>query len=246
MTARHIMLDAPFASMYRSAGGVWENLCVATASEAIDRTAKAIEIMWATVFRAARFLREHDPVLWPQGSQGRGQEAHVEAHHLVNLVFALAAADPITTAPDVVAELRDLVPLQDDTSTPGLPGATLGSALDLHVARLAASEARGKEARDWWQITVFNGPQFHARIYGQKYSDADAPPEITYCNYIPRQFAKMTDLRDSLLRREVTIRHELILVLADLYGDTLEHRARLLAKPQTKRRPSWQKAVAHA
>jgi hypothetical protein len=208
---------------------------VATAAQAIDRIEEATGI---SASRAARFLRERDVSLWPQGSQGRGQEAHVEAHHLVNVVLALAAADPLTGAPEVVAELRDLVPLRDDTRAPELPGDTLGEALDLRVSSLAASEGRGSETPDWWQITLINGPQFHAKIFNPKW--------LTLRTYLPRRFAKIEDMRASLLQREATLTHGLILVLADLYGDTLEHRARLLAKPQTERRPSARKTAAHA
>jgi hypothetical protein len=154
---------------------------VATASQAIDRIAEETGIMQATVFRAARFLREHDSSLWPQGSQGRGQEAHVEAGHLVNVVLALAAADPLTGAPEVVTELRGMVPAQDNSSAPGLPGATFGEALDQHVSRLAGSEGRGRDAQDWCTITVFNGPQFHARVYC---------PQHPLDYYIPRRSKK--------------------------------------------------------
>lgn len=83
---------------------------MATASRAIERVAEVTGIMPATVFRAARALREADTSLWPEGSQGRGQAAHVTNHHLVNLVLAIAVANPITTAPDVVRRYRELTP----------------------------------------------------------------------------------------------------------------------------------------
>jgi hypothetical protein len=82
---------------------------VATASKAIDDIADATGILRATVFRAARALREADPLLWPQGEAGRGRAAHVEPRPLVNLALALAVADPITTAPQIVSGYRDLI-----------------------------------------------------------------------------------------------------------------------------------------
>ena len=151
--------------------------------------------------RAAQFLRERDVFLWPQGFRS-GQEAHVEAHHLVNVVLALAAADPLTGAPEVVAELRDLVPLRDDTRAPGITGDTLGEALDLRVSSLAASKGAGKRDADWWQITLINGPQFHAKGYN--------PQWLTLATYLPRRFAKIEDMRASLLQREATLKHGLI------------------------------------
>ena len=79
---------------------------MATAAQAIERISTATGILHATVARAARALREEDVHLWPQGEKGRGQAAHVEPSHLVNLVLALAVADPITKAPEIVKDFR--------------------------------------------------------------------------------------------------------------------------------------------
>ena len=80
-----------------------------TAAQAIEQVAAATGTMQATVFRAARALREADVRTWPQGTAGRGKSAHIEPHHLVNLAVALSVADPITTAPTMVAGYRGLV-----------------------------------------------------------------------------------------------------------------------------------------
>lgn len=85
---------------------------MATASQAIEQVAKATGILPATVFRAARSLREADTGMWPQGTQGRGKAAHVESRHLVNLILALGVADPITTSPQLVPEWR-FMPARD-------------------------------------------------------------------------------------------------------------------------------------
>jgi len=66
-------------------------------------------VLPATAFRAARALRERSISLWPQGSQGRRQEAHVTVGHCVNLALAIATADPMTDAPNTVRRYRSLV-----------------------------------------------------------------------------------------------------------------------------------------
>ena len=81
---------------------------MATAAQAIERIAAETGILELTVFRAARALREADVMLWPQGTQGRGKAAHVEAAHLVNLALALLVADPLTAAPQEVLTYRSL------------------------------------------------------------------------------------------------------------------------------------------
>jgi len=84
---------------------------VATGAKAVARIAEAAGILPATVSRAARTLREANPDLWPEAGKGGGKRAaHVEPSHLVNLVLALAAADPITRAPDAVRAYRSLTP----------------------------------------------------------------------------------------------------------------------------------------
>lgn len=83
-----------------------------TAAEAIQQVANAAGLQPATAIRTARALREEDVSLWPQGAQGRGQGAHVEAPHLVNLVLALATGLPIE-APSNVQRYRQLTDKMD-------------------------------------------------------------------------------------------------------------------------------------
>ena len=81
---------------------------MATGAHAVERIAQATGILPATVFRAAKVLREYDTVLWPEAGRGGGKAAaHVEPSHLVNLVLALAVADPITKAPMIVKDFRN-------------------------------------------------------------------------------------------------------------------------------------------
>jgi hypothetical protein len=82
---------------------------VATGAQAVEVVAKATNIPLATVDRAARTLMEADPNLWPKGKKGGGKgAAHVRPTHLVNLLLAVMAANPITAAPAVVRRLRQL------------------------------------------------------------------------------------------------------------------------------------------
>ena len=83
---------------------------MATGAYAVEKIAEATGILPATVFRTARTLREADQALWPKAEKGGGRgAAHVEPSHLANLAIALAAADPITLAPKVVAGYRALI-----------------------------------------------------------------------------------------------------------------------------------------
>ncbi len=83
---------------------------MATGAHAAERIAKATGALPSTVFRAARIMREADPTLWPEAGKGGGRgAAHVEPSHLINLILALAIADPITAAPAMVASYRMFV-----------------------------------------------------------------------------------------------------------------------------------------
>jgi hypothetical protein len=84
-----------------------------TSAQAVEKMAEVTGLLPNSLVRITRFLREAGGDLWPQGFQGKGREAHVEAHHLVNLVLALGAADmtdspqeAISRAQLVQAELR--------------------------------------------------------------------------------------------------------------------------------------------
>lgn len=216
---------------------------MATASEAISRIAEATGILPATVFRAARYLREHDTALWPQGAQGRGREAHVDPSHLTNVVLALVAADPLTTAPEVVARLRELVPSPTGTPAFGceglvsaegeqfLPGATLGDALNLVIAAVATPEGHEHAPLT---VTIYRIEEtLMCAVLSMPIDRTDQSKEGVFCYYNQRRYYAAGNL-SAPLNRQVSFDTRLIRVLADLYADTLEHRARQRAKLSTK------------
>ena len=98
----------------------------------------------AAVDRYARVLKQHKPNLWPRSGQGGGSKAaHVRPHHLVNLVLALAVADPITSAPQVVPRYKDLVPVRTQRRpmdysvlTGQAPGATVSRRIEPNAPEL--------------------------------------------------------------------------------------------------------------
>jgi hypothetical protein len=70
---------------------------MATAAQAIDTIVAATGEPEARVFYAARHLRHADADLWPRGRQGGGKgAARVSVHHVVNLLLAVMAANPLT------------------------------------------------------------------------------------------------------------------------------------------------------
>jgi hypothetical protein len=84
---------------------------MATGAQATERVAKATGVSVTYVERAARILKEADADLWPKARKGGGKgAAHVMRPHLVNLLLALMAADPITEAPEIVPRCRAMMP----------------------------------------------------------------------------------------------------------------------------------------
>src|SRR5690349_18507821 len=83
---------------------------MATGAEAVERLATATGRLPSAVFRLARVMRETDPTLWPIAGRGGGRGgAHVKPEHLVALMIALATADPVAAAPEIVNGYRALV-----------------------------------------------------------------------------------------------------------------------------------------
>jgi hypothetical protein len=98
---------------------------MATGAKAIGRLAAETGALMASVNRATRSLQAEG--LWPLGKRGGGQATpHVEPHHLINLMLALACAgtlDPLTESARAVARYRPLVladtlEIQDVTTNP--------------------------------------------------------------------------------------------------------------------------------
>ena len=229
---------------------------MATASRSIARIAEVTGILPATVFRAARFLREADGGLWPQGSQGRGREAHVEPHHLVNLILALGIADPITTAPFAVTSYRALphfmlqitdemadglsqksrLPVRQGMLEPLLHmfGTTLGDRLDGLISTLQASQNR--MVRDLFRASIFNLKLTAAFV-------PQASISLTRCIETGKrteadiyQAAQAVDDMEVAgeIKRDVTVPFAVFDAMIDLWSDTQLHHAS--KKPSRKRR----------
>jgi hypothetical protein len=92
---------------------------MATGAQATEKVAKATGVSVTYVERAARILKEADADLWPKAKKGGGKgAAHVMPAHLVNLLLALMAADPITEAPEIVPRCRAMMPdLKNDLAS---------------------------------------------------------------------------------------------------------------------------------
>jgi hypothetical protein len=135
---------------------------MATGAQATERVAKSTGVSVTYVERVARILKEADADLWPKARKGGGKgAAHVMPSHLVNLLLALMAADPITEAPEIVPRCRALIPVLNDNLAsnefePGLesrivailngfcPGANLGERLEGLVGTLMRIDSRAR------------------------------------------------------------------------------------------------------
>ena len=83
---------------------------MATGAFAVERSQRQPASCRPRCSAPRRTMREADPTLWPIAAKGGGRgSARLEPRHLVNLALALAVADPITSAPRVVAGYRALI-----------------------------------------------------------------------------------------------------------------------------------------
>jgi hypothetical protein len=83
-----------------------------TTAEALEALEAATGIARVTLERAAIILRTADTTLWPTGGRGGGRvAARPNGAHLINLVLAILAADPLNEAPDLVRRYRKLEPI---------------------------------------------------------------------------------------------------------------------------------------
>jgi hypothetical protein len=194
---------------------------MATASKAITRIAEVAGVIPSAASRAARYLRETDTNLWPEGLAGRGQEAHVEPRHLVNLVLALAAADPITTAPETVATLRSATPVscsvgdkEEDVSA--LRVTTLGDALDAFIER----------GIEFWSLTITRSKGcIWAHLYTTtSQTDSFGDQLLRETLFTPSN--TLPPGEDGSLVHTVTVPPILLNTLGELWADTVKHRAK--------------------
>lgn len=233
---------------------------LATTAQAIERIAKEAGILHANVFRTARALREHDTRLWPQGSQGKGQAAHVEAEHLVNLVLALAMAETTTAAPDVVARFREMVATPDQTVThhhkleggawgvvsTSLPKnkladalaqspLTLGDMLTYYVLWMASDpELRDQFRREKLEVMLSAGPFESASVTRR---DGDSAISLNF-DGLGLLHALPQPAPPAVMRRTVSMPFALLEVLADLCADTMSRRQSGLPLPPSEPVPT--------
>jgi hypothetical protein len=84
---------------------------MATVTEAARVISEATGVSRATVDRAVLMLRSAPGDLWPTGKRGGGAgAAHVQQHHVVNLLLTLMVSDPLNAAPEAVRQVRALEP----------------------------------------------------------------------------------------------------------------------------------------
>lgn len=111
---------------------------MATGRDATAAVAAATGLLPATVFRAARTLREAGGDLWPMAGKGGGKAAApVQPRHMTNLALALTTS-PITDAPAAVRWMRGLLPhhIQPNGDMQPVQGAPLGDVLDSLIVKL--------------------------------------------------------------------------------------------------------------
>jgi hypothetical protein len=111
---------------------------VSTTTEAIERFAADTGIKLVTLDRITRALRNAStPGIWPKGGKGGGRSAaHVQAHHLVNLILSLPAPQP-SDALEMVSLLR---PLLQHNSSDNSPDAQKILGLKEYFAKSSVSE----------------------------------------------------------------------------------------------------------
>lgn len=157
---------------------------MATGAESIQAIAYVTGIAPATVHRAARNLREADADLWPKAGKGGGKAAaHVEPRHLVNLVLALAVADPLHTAAQMVVKYRDLVFRQSvypRELLPAMYGAVTKGLLPHYGSRRRSRSVNSLTVGDQQPLREYDGPIYRKLgdacewIVGRLASSADA------------------------------------------------------------------------
>lgn len=221
---------------------------MATASRAIQQIAEVTGTLPATVFRAARALREAGGDRWPQGSQGRGREAHVMPHHLVNLALALAMADPLTEAPRIVDQLRmlawsmgsiDHIRSVDPGSgylmsrkewesrwQSGYTEMTLGDRLDQSVALAVGPDGDHDNIKlryPFGSLKLSVAAGYSAEIQNTKHMPEIGQVSGIYETYLDSPDSLKPPVRAAILR-QVTLSGNLFVAMSELYADTLRHR----------------------
>ena len=213
---------------------------MATGAQGIERIAKGMNIPLLTVDRVSRLLKQHKPALWALAGQGGGKKArHLEPEHLVNIVLALAWADPLTNSPATVLRLREmarkpgatLFQHHDTALASGyaisrapneverdVEGATLGEMLDSYVLRIATDpQLREQYQREGLELSLQSWPFENAFIRRRKddLSTADAFDGLGLLSAVPPAAPP------AAIQRFAVIPFATFDLLADLYADTL-------------------------
>lgn len=234
---------------------------MATGAQAVELISQATGIPEATVERGSKVLKQFVPNLWPRSGQGGGKSAkHVQPFDLVNLVLAMAAADPITSAPAVVAQYRQLYPMYASTaktsvsfeegdhgvafvsqSFGGLTAEStrLGDYLEALIGLLSVATPTDDalaRLRDGWSCVLSIGSIPRA-IVSRTESDGSLT-NVTYEDLGRSQqmlnFSLPKPTATAPMLRQVTIPFSLMEVLGAIYADTL----RQTSQPELPSPPS--------
>jgi hypothetical protein len=199
---------------------------VATGTQAVEQFAEATRIPAVTVERAAKVLRVAG--LWPKSIQGGGRGAkHVVPGDLVNLLFAMFAADPITAAPTVVEQYRAMR-LEGTDSAVRAP--TLGDYLQRWIERLSRREfteatMQTFAAAGGWSCILITNPAPRAIIVVPAYED-QATATLHFAPATEQPSLPIDPLepapRDEWVR-QVILPFYLTVLLGDLFADTCRH-----------------------
>lgn len=213
---------------------------MAVLSEVMNGLGKAMVIPRSSMFLHARTLREADETLVPRDPLGRNRGAHLTPASILNLMFSVAAADPITTAPRLVRAWRCASyspPMSDVLQvTPErksiLPGQSLALDLESLIDLLAKPSDREQSIRcafdQDFRVTLTVGEAVVATVerpslpqvdqYDAKSLVKDLPETQTFrllgrlCRAIP-------------MRRIVHLDFSYFEVAAELWADSLAYGA---------------------
>lgn len=127
-------------------------------------------------FVVARTLREDNDSLLPRDLVGRNNRTELVPPHLTNLLFGMAAADPIANAPALVRDYRaaryqtplDEILGKSKPSTPILGTGLLGPALDNLIDVLGRQSEKARAVRqafaESFQVTLIVGEALEAVV----------------------------------------------------------------------------------
>jgi hypothetical protein len=203
-------------------------------------------------------MRESNPHLWPQATQGGGRgAAHVTATHLTNVALAVALADTIATAPKVVPGYRNLIPhnpeqhrpdhARDGTAASYLKpvfaqARPLGAGLDQLIEVMTNARAAADLEAAGLYVELYVDSRVPRAVIGFRTFDSpeDHTAPLTQWIYRPRNtpagVSRELDpawnfLPPLLITRTALIPASLFTVLATLWSDTKQRLPARRTKP---------------